>query len=83
MSLWKKHGYIKEELDTYVSIETYYYDEGNNCTGCYNVMEKRDLSKHISKINFDYLKEWTEENVLDLVIECLNMRENGIEAIYV
>ena len=82
MTLWKKAGYIKKELDTFIAVDTYYTDENNNCVSRYNATVKRDTKTHRSMINFDYLKEWTEENIIDIVIACLNMRENGIEAIF-
>ena len=76
MTLWKKAGYIEKELDTYISVDAYYTDE-NNCVLKYIPTIKKDENNwHV--INFDYIKEWTEENIIDLVILCLNMRENGI-----
>lgn len=78
MTLWKKEGYIEKELDTYIAVDTYYTDE-NNCVSKYNPTIKRD-ENNWPVINFDYIKEWTEENIIDIVIACLNMRENGIEA---
>ena len=82
MTIWKKAGYIKNELDTFIAVDAYYTDENNNCVSRYNATVKRDPKTHTSLINFDYLKEWTEENIIDIVIACLNMRENGIEAIF-
>lgn len=82
MTLWKKAGYIEKELDTYINVDTYYTDDDGRCYRCYDATEKRDLKNHRSVINFDYLKEWTEENIIDIVIACLNMREEGIEAIF-
>lgn len=81
MTLWKKAGYIKKELDTFIAVDAYYYDEKRSWASRYNATVKRDTKTHRSMINFDYLMEWTEENIIDLVIACLNMRENGIEAI--
>lgn len=81
MTLWKNDGSIEKELNTYICVETYYTDENNRCTSIYNATVKRDPRTHTSLINFDYIKEWTEENIIDIVIACLNMRENNIEAI--
>ena len=81
MTLWKRNGWIKKELDTYIHIQTYYTDENNRCKSVYNATVKRNPRTHRDLINFDYIKEWTEENVIDIVIACLNMRDNGIEAI--
>ena len=83
MTLWRKHGYITKELDTYVHIETCYDEDEYHHVRKHNVTEKRDLKNHRNSINFDYLKEWTDENIIDIVIACLNMRENNIEAIYI
>ena len=82
VTIWKKHGHIEEELKTYICVETYYTDENNRCTSIYNATVKRDPKTHRDFINFDCLKEWTEENVIDIVIACLNMRKEGIESIY-
>ena len=82
MTLWKRNRLIKKELNTYIHIQTYYTDENNRCESIYNATVKRDPRTHIDFINFDYIKEWTEENIIDIVIACLNMRENGIEAIF-
>ena len=79
MKLWKKTGLIKKELDTYVCIDTYYYEDEHNCTSKYNATVKRDIAHDRGVINFDYLMEWTEENIIDIVIACLNMRAKGIE----
>ena len=82
VAIWKKHGYIEEELKTYICVETYYTDENNRCKSIYNATVKRNPRTHRDFINFDYIKEWTEENIIDIVIACLNMREEGIEAIF-
>ena len=82
MTLWKRNRWIKNELNTYIHIQTYYTDENNRCKSIYNATVKRDPRTHRDFINFDYIKEWTEENIIDIVIACLNMRENGIEAIF-
>lgn len=82
MTLWKKDGSIGRELNTYICVGTYYTDENNRCTSIYNATVKRNTRTHRDFINFDYIKEWTEENIIDIVIACLNMREEGIEAIF-
>ena len=79
MTLWKKAGYIEKELDTYVGVDTYCTDEDGNYISAvkYNATIKKD-ENNWSVINFDYIKEWTEENIIDIVIACLNMRENDV-----
>ena len=82
VTIWEKHGHIEEELKTYICVETYYTDENNRCKSIYNATVKRNPRTHRDFINFDYIKEWTEENIIDIVIACLNMREDEIEAIF-
>ena len=69
MTIWKKAGYIKKELDTFIAVDAYYTDENNRCKSIYNATVKRDPKTHTSLINFDYLKEWTEENII--LLECM------------
>lgn len=72
MNIWKKHGYIEKPLATHVSIRTYFTDAQGNCWGYYNVTEKN------GKVNFDCLLEWSEDNISELVAECIRMREMDI-----
>ena len=72
MNIWKKHGYISKVLPSYISIRTYYYNE-KGCWGLYNVTEKLSADGKRQEINFNYLKEATPENILELVAECIRL----------
>ena len=72
MNLWQKHGYITEKLTSHISIETYYTDEAG-CWGKYNITEKTSDDGKRRVINFDYLREATPENELELVAECIKL----------
>lgn len=78
MKLWKKHGYITKELDTYICVDTYHDEDETHCVRKYDATFKRDAKTGRNVINFDYLLEWTEENIIGIVVACLNMRENDI-----
>lgn len=74
MNLWAKMGYIPAALTSHIAINTYYYDADNNCHGLYNITHTKD-----HKIDFDYILEFTDENVNKLLAECIRMYEMGIE----
>lgn len=78
MNLWKKAGFISEELPTHICIDTYYTDINNNCYGYYNITHKLSEDGKRTVINFDYLREWTEENIRELVAECVRLCEMDI-----
>lgn len=68
MNLWKKHGFIKNTLPTWWSIETYVHDTEENCFGAYNPTVKRSEDGKRNVINFDWMLEATEGN-LNLLLE--------------
>lgn len=72
MRLWKKYGYISEVLPSYIAIDTYYRD-ADGCHGLYNITEKDSDDGKRREINFDYLREATDENELELVAECIRL----------
>ncbi len=78
MRLWKKAGYISEVLPSFLSVETFFTDASGNCWGWYNVTEKRSSDGKRRVIDFDYLREATEDNEKELVAECIRMREMDI-----
>lgn len=78
MCLWKKHGFISEMLPTHICIDTYYTDCNNNCYGWYNITHKRSEDGKRTVVNFDYLREWNEDNINELAAECLRMHEMDI-----
>ena len=71
--LWKKHGYIKNYLNSYIFIHTYYTDIKGYCWERYNITEKNSEDGKRRVINFDYLREATPENELELVAECIRL----------
>ncbi len=70
MNLWKKHGFIKERFESYLGIQTYYYD-GEKCSGKYNVTNDN------GKVNFNYLFENTEENIKYIIAKCIQLMKKG------
>lgn len=78
MRVWRKAGFIKTMLPTHIAVETYYYDINGNCWGLYNITEKLSDDGNRRVINFDYLREWTQDNINELVAECIRMREMDI-----
>ena len=56
--LWKKHGYTKELLNSYISVDVYVTDKKGNCWGKYNPQ----IVKGQNKINFDYMLEVSRPN---------------------
>ena len=78
MRVWRKAGFIKTMLPTHIAVETYYYDINGNRWGLYNITEKLSDDGNRRVINFDYLREWTQDNINELVAECIRMREMDI-----
>jgi hypothetical protein len=78
MRVCRKAGFIKTMLPTHIAVETYYYDINGNCWGLYNITEKLSDDGNRRVINFDYLREWTQDNINELVAECIRMREMDI-----
>lgn len=58
MKLWVQHGYMKQMLLSYWSIDVYVHDRDGYCWGRYNPQIRKDTRK----INFDWILEATEEN---------------------
>lgn len=78
MNLWKKHGFIAEVLPTHIHIDTYSTDNEGRCFGRYNITTKLSEDRKRTVIDFDYLKEWNENNINELVAECMRLREMDI-----
>ncbi len=81
MNLWKKSGFISEKLSTHIDVTTYFTDDNNNCFGYYNIFHKLSKDGKRMIINFDYLREWTKENIAELVAECVRLREMDIKTV--
>lgn len=78
MNLWKGAGYIEEVHPTHIAVDTFFTDASGNCWGWYNPFIKKSEDGKRRVINFDYMREYTEENVAELVAECIRMREMDI-----
>lgn len=65
--IWKEKGYIKEDLKSWVSIETYVIDKNGSCLGKYNPQ----ILRNTHKINFEWVIEDTEENREKIIDEIL------------
>lgn len=72
-NIWKNNGYISAFLPTTFHVDTYYTDEAGNCWGKFNITVKPSEDGRRQVINFDYLKEATKENELELVAECVRL----------
>lgn len=72
MNVWKAAGYIPAALSTHLAVDTYYYDDGGNCWGRYNITTKAGPGGEFV-IDFDYLREATPENERELVAECIRL----------
>lgn len=69
---------INHYMQFVTDVETYYYDINGNRWGLYNITEKLSDDGNRRVINFDYLREWTQDNINELVAECIRMREMDI-----
>ena len=78
MNVWAKAGFISKKFDTHISIHTYFSDCNNNCYGWYNITERLSEDGKRKVINFDYLREFTPDNVNELVAECIRLCEMDI-----
>lgn len=58
-------------MPTHVGIHVY----STNCNNChkYNIIEKRSEDDKRYIVNFDYLREFTPDNVNELVAECIKL----------
>lgn len=72
MHTWKKYGYIKNPLPSYLAILTY-YREKDGWHGRYNITVKPSDDGRRQVLNFDYLREATSENERELVAECIRL----------
>ena len=81
MNIWKKAGYISKALPSHIAIDTYYTDNDGNCWGYYNITVKPSDDGKRRVIDFDYLREATPENELELVAECIRLavEDNALE----
>ena len=65
-NLWVKHGFMDKPVSTSWHISTYRYDENGHCWGGINPTITKD-----HKVNFENVKEATEEHFLFLIKETI------------
>lgn len=68
-ALWKKHGYTKELVTNYISIDTYITDKEGNCWAWYNPCHKLSDDKKRMILDFDYMYDISESNLKKLLKE--------------
>lgn len=66
--LWKKHGFINRELESYLTVNTYIYNE-TGCWGLYNPQEKTSEDGKRRVIDFKWMFEATPKNEAALIAE--------------
>lgn len=72
--MWHKHGFTSRVLPSYWHVNTYATDADGYCRGRYNPTIHADTHK----LNFDWVLEATDENLITLLNEI--MRLAGIRA---
>ena len=78
---WMKHGYTKELLPSYISINTYAQQPDGLCYGYYNPQEKISEDGKGRIINFDYMFPISEENERRLIQAVADMANKGMKHI--
>lgn len=63
IKLWKKHGYIKEPIQKYWSVETFVRDTEGNVFGLYNPQ----VNFTNATINFDWIRDATDANKVKIL----------------
>jgi len=75
-ALWHKHGFTKERIKDWWSLDTFVTDSEGKCIGAYDPTWKFNYLTGRREINFDWLLPATEENFKKLLDEVLS-RFNG------
>ena len=65
MNLWVKHGYLKKFISSTWHLELFVRDNEGNCWNKYNPQ----IIPGQHKINFNWMLEATEENLIKLINE--------------
>lgn len=68
--LWKKWGYTKTLLNSYISVSVDATDAKGVCRGLYNPTEKPSDDGKRRVMNFDWIFEVSDENRDKLLKEC-------------
>lgn len=72
MRIWKKHGFIRDLLPSYLAVSTY-YREPDGWYGRYNITIKPSDDGRRQVLDYDYLREATPENERELLAECIRL----------
>lgn len=70
---WYKMGLIAKPMESYVSIDVYVEDSEGGCKRDYDPT----IHPHTTRINFEWMLEYTPENVEKLVNECVRRFESA------
>jgi hypothetical protein len=73
INVWYKKGFIKERLKSYWHVTVYAYDKEGACWGRYNPQ----ILSGVTKINFDWVLEATEENKERILHEIIKRAYDG------
>lgn len=71
---WYKSGWTDKLMETWLGCYTYVHDSEGSCRGAYNPTEKYDGKRNV--INFDWMLEDTEENMIKIIVECIRQFES-------
>ena len=69
ISLWYKHGWIKEKYNKTWRLELFVYNKKNNCFNRYNPQ----IIPNTNTLNFDYVLPCTFSNLKILLNKCVEM----------
>lgn len=69
MNLWVKNGFLNDFINETLHVDTYVYDEKNNCSGKYNPQ----IIPGENKINFAWILPATPENISKIIKEVIRL----------
>ncbi len=75
--MWYKNGFTNKLMQTYLSCHTYVRDSEGGCRGAYNPCVKLSDDEKRNIINFDWLLDDTEENMMKIINECIRIFETA------
>lgn len=76
MNHWVKRGLVAKPLESYVRLDTYVTDSEGNSYRRYDPT----ILEGTTRINFEWILEYTSENIEKLVNECIRLFENATGA---
>lgn len=75
--LWKKHGWTKDVMPSYICINVFALQPDGMCYGYYNPQERTTEDGERRIINFEYMFPITEENEKRLLQAVADMANKG------